>query len=238
MTMPQTAPPHAPVEPSQTPSSGAGVSARPLMRGMLHVGAFLLVLVGGPILISNAPTTGIRIALIVYVVSLLALFGVSGAFHRINWSPAGRRRMRRADHCTIFFAIAGTYTAVAALGLAGTARIVVIALVWTGAVVGVSVRQFWLDAPKWAVTIPYVVVGWSAMAVVPQLVRGISWPGFLLLLAGGIAYTVGAVIYAAKRPNPWPSVFGYHEIFHSCTIVGATLHFVVITWFALPRLAG
>jgi hemolysin III len=143
--------------------------------------------------------------------------------------------MRRADHSTIFFAIAGTYTAVAGLVLHGWARVLILVLVWAGGLAGITLRQVWLDAPKWAVALPYVVVGWSALSVLPQLFRGIGGGGFALILAGGLSYTVGAVIYAMKKPDPFPRTFGYHEIFHTCTVVGALLHFVAIAAFALPR---
>jgi hemolysin III len=143
--------------------------------------------------------------------------------------------MRRADHSTIFLAIAGSYTAVAGLALHGWARLTILLIVWIGAAGGIALRQLWLDAPKWAVAVPYVVVGWSAVAVVPQLVRGLGGAGFILLLAGGAAYTAGAVVYALKKPDPSPTVFGYHEIFHACTIVGAGFHFAVIAFVALPR---
>jgi hemolysin III len=209
--------------------------ARPVLRGWIHLVAFFVALVAGPILVSRAHTTGARGALVVYAVSLVALFGVSAAFHRIRWSPAGRRRMRRADHATIFLAIAGTYTAVAGLVLHGWAQVLVLCLVWAGGLAGVAVRQVWLDAPKWAIAVPYVVAGWSALAIMPQLLRGIGGTGFGLIVAGGGCYTVGALCYALKRPNPVPGVFGYHEVFHAFTVVAATLHFIAIAGFALPR---
>ena len=143
--------------------------------------------------------------------------------------------MRRADHTTIFLAIAGTYTAVVFLCLGGWLRTLMLCLIWVGALGGIALRQFWLDAPKWAVAVPYVVVGWSALAVVPQLLHSLGGVGFTLLLIGGLAYTAGAAVYAARSPNPVPGVYGYHEVFHSCTILGATLHFVVIAFFALPH---
>lgn len=208
---------------------------KPLMRGWLHVGTTLAVLVAGPILIANARSTEERVALTVYVASLLALFGVSSLLHRVHWGPRANRRMKRADHSTIFIGIAGSYTAVAALALTGTVRVVVLALVWVGALVGILIRQLLLYAPQWLVALPYVVVGWSAMAVSPQLVRGASWPGFLLVLAGGLAYTIGAVVFAMKKPNPVPSVFGFHEVFHTCTVIGASIQFVAIAYVLLPR---
>ncbi|MGA2520463.1 MAG: hemolysin III family protein [Acidimicrobiales bacterium] len=206
-----------------------------MLRGWLHLVAFCVTVVGGPFLVVRAHTTGSRVAVAVYVASLAALFGVSAAFHRVRWSPAARRRMRRADHATIFVGIAGTYTAVAALALRGWAQVLVLCLVWGGGAVGVTVRQLWLDAPKWAVAIPYVLVGWCALAVVPQLVHGLGGAGFGLILAGGACYTVGALCYARKRPNPFPGVFGYHEVFHALTVAGAALHVAAIALYALPR---
>lgn len=213
----------------------SGPPEKPLMRGWLHVGALVTTVVAGPILIASAHTLGERLALVVYVLGLVGLFGVSAAFHRGHWGPAAYRRMRRADHSTIFGAIAGSYTGLGALALHGTVRVVLLVVVWAGALAGVMLRQLWLDAPKWAVALPYVVVGWGALAFVPQLVRGASWPGFLLVLAGGLAYTCGALVYARRRPDPSPRVFGFHEIFHTCTVIGATLQFVAIAFFALPR---
>lgn len=224
------------VEPDRL--SGATAQApprvRPRLRGWIHATGFVVVCVVGPWLVSEAPTAGTRAALVVYVLSIAALFGVSAAFHIVRWSPAARRRMRRADHSTIFLAIAGTYTAVAGLALHGWAQTVVLVVVWVGALGGIVLRQAWLDAPKWAVALPYVVVGWSALLVVPQLYRALGGAGFALLLGGGVAYTLGALVYARKRPDPWPATFGYHEIFHLCTVVGVVLHFVVIQYYCLP----
>jgi hemolysin III len=210
-------------------------TSRPVLRGWLHLVSFVAILVAGPVLVAHAHTDGARAALTVYVVSLAALFGVSAAFHRIRWSPVGRRRMRRVDHATIFFAIAGTYTAVAGLTVHGWAQVLVLCLVWFGGAIGITVRQLWLDAPKWAIAVPYIVAGWSALAIIPQLLRGMGGVGFGLILAGGACYTIGAVCYAMKRPNPVPGVFGYHEVFHALTVMGATFHFVAIAGFALPR---
>jgi hemolysin III len=210
-------------------------AGRPLLRGWLHLVFLPLALAGGFLLVSDAHGPGQTAALVVYTLAMAALFAVSAAFHRVRWSPAGRRRMRRADHSTIFVGIAGTYTAVAALSLHGWAQVLVLCLVWIGGAVGVTLRQVWLDAPKWAVALPYVVVGWCALAVVPQLVAGLSGGGFALLLAGGAVYSLGALVYALKRPDPAPRVFGYHEVFHACTLVGATLHYVAIVAYAMPR---
>jgi hemolysin III len=205
-----------------------------VLRGWLHLVAAAVTVVAAPFVVARGHSPGADAALALYMTSIAALFGVSAAFHRINWSPAGRRRMRRADHATIFVAIAGTYTAVAGLALRGWPMILVLALVWGGAAVGITVRQLWLDAPKWAVAVPYVVVGWSALAVLPQLLHALGGVGFTLLVVGGAAYTIGALVYARRRPDPLPGVFGYHEVFHLCTVIGATLHLVVVLAFALP----
>jgi channel protein (hemolysin III family) len=144
---------------------------RPLLRGWLHVVAFVGWLIGGPFLIAAGPDAWAKVALTVYVVGMLAMFGISAAFHRIRWSPQAWRRMRRADHSAIFVGIAGTSTAVAGLALTGWARVFLLTLVWVGAAAGIALRQIWLDAPQWVVAIPYVVVGWCPLAVAPQLVR-------------------------------------------------------------------
>jgi hemolysin III len=209
-------------------------AVKPRLRGVFHEVAFFVSLNSGAALIWAAPTAGSTLVMTVYAVSISLLFGVSALFHRHTWGPVGRRRMRRADHSTIFIAIAGSYTAVAGIALTGWARATVLCIVWGGAVIGITLRQVWLDAPKWVIALPYVVVGWAAVAVLPQLFRSLGGAGFVLLLAGGLAYSAGAVVYALKRPNPVPGVFGYHEVFHACTIVGAVLHYVVIAWFVLP----
>ncbi len=209
-------------------------SVKPRLRGVIHQVAFFVSLASGLALILAAPTAGSTAVMAVYAVSISCLFGTSTLFHRHTWGPVGRRRMRRADHSTIFLAIAGTYTAVAGIALSGWARTAVLCIVWIGALIGIAIRQLWLDAPKWVVTVPYVTVGWAALVVLPQLWRALGPAGFTLLLVGGIAYSAGAVVYAAKRPNPVPGVFGYHEVFHACTVVGAVLHYVAIAFFVLP----
>lgn len=212
---------------------GANRPGPPVLRGWFHVVGLAGILGAGPLLVSRGRDPRQQAVLALYVLTIVALFGVSSAFHRVNWSVAARRRVRRADHVTIFLAIAGTYTAIASLALHGWARNVLLAVVWLGAAGGIALRQLWLDAPKWAVAVPYVVVGWSALTVVPQLLDALGATGFALLVLGGVAYTAGALVYARRRPDPVPSVFGFHEIFHLCTIVGATLHFVVVARFAL-----
>lgn len=210
-------------------------ASRPLLRGWLHVGALAAAAVAGPILASAGRSPGEQAALSVYALALVVLFGVSAAFHRVDWSEVARRRMHRADHVAIFVGIGGTYTAVATVALRGWPFVLLLCLVWVGAAGGIALRQLWLDAPAWAVAAPYLAVGWCALAVVPQLWRGLGPGGFALVLAGGLADTAGAAVYARHRPDPLPSVFGYHEVFHACTVVGAVLDFLAIALYALPR---
>jgi hemolysin III len=226
-----------PVAAPDTRDRSAEVSrepVKPVLRGVIHQIAFFVSVASGLALILVAPTAGSAAVMAVYAISISSLFGTSALFHRRTWGPVGRRRMRRADHSTIFLAIAGTYTAVAGIALDGWARTTLLAIVWVGALLGIAIRQLWLDAPKWVVTIPYVTVGWAALVVLPQLERALGPTGFTLVLLGGLAYSAGAIVYAAKRPNLVPGVFGYHEVFHACTVVGALLHYVAIAFFVLP----
>ncbi len=146
---------------------------RPLLRGWLHLGAFVAWLVAGPFLVAAGPDTGAKAALAVYVAGMLVMFGTSAAFHRIRWSGPAWRRMRRADHSAIFVGIAGTSTAVGVLSLHGWAEGLLLAMVWVGAAAGIALRQLWLDAPQWVVAVPYVVVGWCPVVVAPS--SGTAW---------------------------------------------------------------
>ena len=211
------------------------LGGRPRLRGWLHVGSFAAWLIGGPFLIAAGPDAGSKAALTVYVLAMLAMFGVSAAFHRLRWTAPAWRRMRRADHSAIFVGIAGTSTGLAGLALTGWPQVAVLTMVWGGAIVGIVLRQVWLDAPQWAVAVPYVVVGWCSLIVAPQLVRSLGWVGFALMLVAGLAYTGGALVYARKKPDPWPDVFGFHEVFHACTVVGAGTFAYLIAFIALPR---
>jgi hemolysin III len=210
---------------------------KPLLRGWSHVVAAVITTTLGVIVIASANTTaGPRLWLTFYVVGTVAMFAVSALYHRLRWSPAGSARMRRADHSTIFLAIAGAYTPIAATHLEGWHRPAVLATVWVGSVIGIALQWVPRHVPRWLFTAVYVIVGWSMALALPQLFRGMGALGFSLVLAGGVAYTLGAVVYAAKRPDPWPRVFGFHEVFHACTIVGAGLHLAAIAFVVLPAL--
>jgi hemolysin III len=208
---------------------------RPLLRGWLHLGAFVAWLIAGPFLIAAGPDAATKAALSVYVAGMLVMFGTSAAFHRVRWSAPAWRRMRRADHSAIFVGIAGTTTAVAVLSLHGWAEWLLLAMVWLGAAAGIALRQLWLDAPQWVVAVPYVVVGWCPVVVAPQLWESLGPTGFILTVLAGAVYTAGAIVYARKRPDPWPAVFGFHEVFHACTLVGSGLFACVVAFIALPR---
>jgi len=171
----------------------------------------------------------------IYAVSLSALFGTSALYHRVNWQrPNARRWMRRLDHSMIFLLIAGTYTPFALLALHGAWADAVLAVVWAGALAGTIVEMIWIDAPKWVTAIVYLSLGWVAIVAFPELWEGLGPGGSLLVAAGGLLYTAGAVVYATQRPNPNPAVFGYHEVFHLFVIAAAALQFAAVAFYALP----
>ena len=205
---------------------------KPLMRGWLHVVGVVALVGSSPILLVRARTWAQVGWILCYVVGVGAMMTTSALYHRLHWTPAHRRAWQRADHSTIFLAITGTYLALAGLTMHGTVRLVLMVVIFTGAAVGITIRQLALDAPKWANTLPYLIVSWAAVAVMPQIYRGGGPACFALIIAGGVAYSLGAVVYGAKRPRLSPRVFGYHELFHALTLVGAGLHFAALS-FAL-----
>lgn len=213
--------------------SGAERS-RPRLRGVSHQYAFFASLITGIVLVLVAPSRRAALAAAIYAVSVSGLFASSALYHRITWRPATRRWMRRLDHSMIFVLIAGTYTPFALLVLHGALAQVVLGLVWGGALAGVVLKFVWLDAPKWVVAGVYLALGWVGVATVPQLLSRAGPGALALIFAGGILYSAGAVIYALRRPDPRPAVFGYHEIFHLLVIAAAALHYAAIAGYALP----
>lgn len=206
---------------------------KPQLRGVSHQVAFFVALLVGPALMVAAGSTGARIATGVYAASLAALFGCSALLHRGAWSPTVEPWMRRLDHATIFLFIAGTYTAVGALALPSHQATPLLAVVWVGAAAGVAISVGWIDAPRWVTAASYLAVGWIALAALPWLWTALAVPQFALLVAGGALFTVGAVVYARKRPDPWPTVFGFHEVFHALVIAAVLGHLAVITSLTL-----
>lgn len=195
------------------------------MRGWLHVAGAVILACCSPILLVRAQTWAQVGWVLCYLVGVESMLVTSALFHRVRWTPAHRRALKRADHSAIFLAITGSYLAIAGLTMHGTIRLVLLVVVSLGAAIGIAIRQLSIDTPKWVNTLPYLVVGWAAVAVLPQIYRGGGAWCFSLVVAGGLAYTLGALAYALKRPRLVPRVFGYHELFHVGTLVGAGLHF-------------
>jgi len=204
------------------------------MRGWLHTYAFFTALAAGAVLVALAalatdrPGPAAPVSTGVYALTIAGLFGTSALYHRRVWSPRGYRLMRRLDHAMIFVFIAGTYTPLAVLLLPHTRALVILAVVWGGAVLGVAMKLVSPNAPRWLSAPLYVALGWVAVTVLPDIARYGGPAALVLLLAGGALYTAGAVMYALRRPNPWPATFGHHEFFHACTLVAALCHHVAI----------
>jgi hemolysin III len=209
-------------------TAAVGVGIRPRLRGLIHRWAALLFLPAAVGLVAVGDTAGRRLALIVYGVGVASLLAVSAIYHSGRLSPRAGRLLKRIDHSTILFGTAGTYTAIVTLALRGTTRVVLLALVWAVAALGVTIRMIWLDAPYPLVAMVYLVVGWLAVADLPALLHGLTASELALVVIGGLAYTAGGVIYALHRPNPWPTLFGYHEVFHALVVVGVATHFAAI----------
>ena len=208
---------------------------KPRLRGVSHQWAFIVSVLLGIGLVIAAPDGESRLALAIYAVSVTALFGTSALYHRITWSSAAARRwMRRLDHSMIFFLIAGTYTPFALLALDGTISTVILIVVWAGAFGGVILKLAWIDAPKWLIAGVYIALGWVALAAFPQLYETLGLTATGMVAAGGVLYTLGAVVYAMRRPDPAPAVFGYHEVFHLLVIAAAALQYAVVAFWVLP----
>lgn len=201
---------------------------KPRMRGVLHQFAAAVALGAGLVLVSMAPSARAATGAALFAVSLVTLFTVSATYHRVNWSVGARAWMRRMDHASIFILIAGTYTPVALMGLPEASGNSLLRAIWAGALLGVLQSLFWVNAPKVLTAALAVGVGWTLVPYMGEAYRSLGATQLALILSGGVAYTVGAVAYALKRPNPLPGVFGYHEVFHALTIVGAVLHFIVV----------
>jgi hemolysin III len=212
-----------------------GPGERPRLRGVSHQWAFVCSLFTGAALVVAAPAGEATVASAIYAASVAALFGTSALYHRVTWpTPNARRWMRRLDHSMIFLLIAGTYTPFALLVLEGTLATVILVVVWAGALGGIVLKLVWIDAPKAVVAVLYVMLGWVAVAAFPDLLDELGVTSTVLVAAGGVLYTAGAVVYALGRPNPAPTVFGYHEVFHALVIAAAALQYAVIAFFVLP----
>ena len=223
-----------PVSPAAALAS-AVAELKPRLRGWLHAYAAAISIASGVVLVAVAAsfrggsagaTTGI------YAATVTLLFGTSALYHRVNWGPRAHTVMKRLDHSMIFVFIAGTYTPIAVLTLPRSSAAAVLIAVWTGAIFGVLLQSLWPSAPRWLAVPCYIALGWVALFVMPQLLQNAGVAALVLIAAGGIVYTIGGIVYGLKRPNPLPGVFGFHEVFHLCTLVAAVCHYVAI-WLAV-----
>jgi len=200
---------------------------KPLLRGVSHQIFFFVALIAGVLLVRWAPPGPATFAAIVYATSLALLLGVSATYHRVSWEPGPRLWMRRLDHSAIFVLIAGTYTPLCMAMPEG--RELALALFWIAAALGTLKSMLWPRSPKWVIAALCVAMGWGGVTLMPIIEARAGFAGLAMVIAGGVLYSAGAVIYAMKRPNPFPRVFGYHEVFHALVVVAAGLHFAVMT---------
>jgi hemolysin III len=208
---------------------------KPRLRGVFHEYAFPVAVVAGIGLVALAPDSRARLAAAVYAFSLAALLGTSALYHRVNWRrPEIRRWVRRLDHSMIFLLIAGTVTPFALLVLHGTFAKAILVAVWAAAALGIVVELIWVEAPKWVAALVYAGVGWIGGIAYPAIAIEAGIGAAALIALGGALYGAGALIYARERPNPNPTVFGYHEIFHVLVLAAAAAHFAAVAIYALP----
>lgn len=203
-------------------------AVKPRLRGWIHAGMTPFVVAVGIVLVVLSPTAEARWSTAVFGIATTALFSMSGVYHRGTWSARTLAVLRRLDHSNIFLVIAGTYTPLAVLLLPSPTRWILLVVVWSGALVGIGLRVFWLSAPRWLYVPIYIALGWVAVWFLPAFQRAGGPAVMWLVIAGGICYTLGAVVYALKRPNPSPRWFGFHEIFHVGTLGGYTCHAIAI----------
>ena len=207
---------------------------KPRLRGVLHQWAFVVSLVAGVGLVLEAESARARVAVAVYALSVAALFGTSAVYHRVNWRTLGARRwVRRLDHTMIFVLIAGSYTPFGLLVLPGTLGLVILIVAWSAALAGAVFKLVWIDAPGWLGAATYIAIGWIALVAAPELLERLGVTAVGALALGGVLYSAGAVIYAHKRPDPVPTVFGYHELFHLLVIVAAALQYAVVAFWVV-----
>jgi hemolysin III len=206
---------------------------KPRLRGVFHQWAFFVSIAAGALLVALAPTGRAAAVGALYAAALAGMFGASALYHRVAWRPSLRPWFRRLDHSMIFVLIAGTLTPVTVLSLEGVLPIVMLAVVWGGALAGVVLKLVWLGAPRWLVAGVYLLLGWAGVILLPEVVRSAGVTAAALFVGGGLLYTAGALVYARRRPDPRPAVFGFHEVFHVLVIVAAATQFVAVTAIVL-----
>lgn len=201
----------------------ASQDARPSWRGWIHAGTFPAAIALGVILITLAHGAAAKWSSAVFMACSLLLFGISALYHRFNWSPRTKKVLKRLDHANIFLLIAGTYTPITVLALPQPKSMILLILVWSGALLGIGFRVFWIGAPRWLYVPIYLLLGWAAMMFIVDFFQA-NAAMMILILAGGLFYTAGAIVYGLKKPNPLPGTFGFHEIFHSFTLLAFLCH--------------
>lgn len=224
--------PHLPLVEDAIVRGEGNAEVKPTWRGWIHAGTFPFAIATGVVLIVLAEGAAATWGSAVFTATSLLLFGVSATYHRFNWRETTRRVLKRMDHANIFLLIAGTYTPIALVALPPEKGVLLLTLVWAGALLGIGFRVFWIGAPRWLYVPLYVLLGWAALMYLGDLVAA-NVATMVLVLVGGVLYTAGAVIYGLKRPNPVPGVFGFHEIFHILTVLAFLCHWTGILLIAL-----
>ncbi|WP_424446288.1 PAQR family membrane homeostasis protein TrhA [Microbacterium sp. CH-015] len=216
-------------------SVSAQVDLRPTWRGWIHAGTFPVAIVAGIVLIVVAEGAAAKWAAAVFMATSLLLFGNSALYHRFDWGPTTKAVLKRIDHANILLLIAGTYTPIAVLALPPGKGTLLLVLVWSGALAGIVFRVFWIHAPRWLYVALYLLLGWAAVMYLVDLMNA-NLAMMILVIVGGLLYTGGAIVYAMKKPNPWPGHFGFHEIFHVCTVLAFLCHWTACLLIALDPL--
>jgi hemolysin III len=204
------------------------VAAKPRLRGWIHAVAAPVILTAGIVLACRAPTAQAAVVAGIFAASAVELFAVSAVYHLGAWSPRTRVIVRRIDHAGILFLIAGTYTPFAVLALHGTARLAILSVVWAGAVLGAVFRVAFTGLPRWGYVPVYLCLGWAALPVLPQLLRGAGPTPLVLVVTGGVLYSLGGAAYGLRHPDPWPGWFGFHEVFHACTVAAFACQYIAV----------
>ncbi|GAB3601145.1 hemolysin III family protein [Microbacterium tumbae] len=217
-------------------AADAAVEIKPTWRGWIHAGAFPVAIAAGVVLIVLAQGAPGKWAAAVFMATSLLLFGNSAVYHRFDWGPRTKIVLKRIDHANILLLIAGTYTPIATLALPPEKGMLLLILVWSGTILGILFRVFWIDAPRWLYVALYLLLGWAAVMYLVDLLNA-NLAMMILVIVGGLLYTGGAIVYALKRPNPWPGHFGFHEIFHVCTVLAFLCHWTACLLIALEPLA-
>ena len=217
----------------ETPLTEVLSVVKPRLRGWLHAAMAPIALAAGIVLVCLAATPAAIVGAAVFLAASVLLFGTSGIYHRGTWEPRVHTVLRRMDHSNIYVFIAATYTPLALILLDGSARVILLTVIWAAALGGLFFRLFWLSAPRWLYTVLYVVMGWAALGWLGAFYRAAGPAVLILIMAGGICYTFGALVYGLKRPNPSPTWFGFHEIFHAATIAGFPCHYVAIAMISI-----